>query len=86
MADGEVDVARDDAGLFVVTRGVTGELEEFGDEVLKHSGEIDCAGRGVGNPSAWKVTEPVDGEPRSTGQAKSAKAYSARLRRCASCS
>jgi len=35
VADGELDVARDDAGLLVVARGVPRELEGLRDEVLR---------------------------------------------------
>ena len=40
VADSELDVAGDDAGLFVVARGVARELEHFGGQVLKHSGHV----------------------------------------------
>ena len=35
VADGELDVARHDARLLVVARGVAGELEDLGAEVLE---------------------------------------------------
>ena len=37
----QLDVARDDAVLLVVARGVARELEHFGGEVLEHGGEVD---------------------------------------------
>ena len=49
VADGELDVARNDAGLLVVAGGVPGELEELGGEVLKHGGEVH---RGAGTDAA----------------------------------
>ena len=41
VADGELDVARDDALLLVVAGGVTGELEDLSGEVLEDGGEVD---------------------------------------------
>ena len=41
VAHGELDVARDDAGLLVVAGGVAGELEDLGAEVLEDGGEVD---------------------------------------------
>jgi hypothetical protein len=41
VADGELEVARDDTGLLVVTSGVTSQLEDFSRQVLKNSGEVD---------------------------------------------
>ena len=35
VADGELDVARDDAGLLVVAGSVAGKLEDLSGEVLK---------------------------------------------------
>ena len=40
VADGELDVTRDDALLLVVAGGVASELEDLGGEVLKHGGEV----------------------------------------------
>ena len=40
VADGQLDVARDDAGLLVVTRGVASEFENFSGEVLEDGGEV----------------------------------------------
>ena len=41
IADGELEMTGDDTGLLVVTGGVTGQLEDFGSEVLKDSREVD---------------------------------------------
>ena len=57
VPDGELDVARDDAGALVVLGGVSGELEKFGGEVLEDGGEVDgrpCADA-PGEASATKV-------------------------------
>ena len=41
VADGELEMTRDDTGLLVVARGVAGQLEDFGCEVFKNSCEVD---------------------------------------------
>ncbi len=41
ISDGELKVARDDAGLLVVTGGVASQLENLSSEVLENSGEVD---------------------------------------------
>ena len=41
VADGELEMTRDDTGLLVVTGGVTSQLEDFGRKVLKDSSEVD---------------------------------------------
>lgn len=41
VADGKLEVTGDDTGLLVVTGSVTRQLENFGSEVLKDSGEVD---------------------------------------------
>lgn len=41
VADGELKVAGDDTGLLVVARSVASQLEDFGSEVLKNSGQVD---------------------------------------------
>ena len=40
VADGQLDVARDDAGLLVVSGRVAGEFENFSGEVLKDGREV----------------------------------------------
>ena len=41
VADGELEMARDDTSLLVVAGGVTSQLEDFGGEVLEDSSEVD---------------------------------------------
>jgi len=41
IADGELEMTRDDTGLLVITSGVASQFENFCCEVLKHGGEID---------------------------------------------
>ena len=41
VADRELQVTRTDAGLLVVARGVTSELENLGGEVLEDGSEVD---------------------------------------------
>ena len=41
VADGELEVTGDDTGLLVVTGSVTGQLEDFGSEVLEDGSEVD---------------------------------------------
>ena len=40
VSDGKLKMTRDDTGLLVVTSGVTGQLEDFGSEVLKDGSEV----------------------------------------------
>ena len=40
VADGQLEVTRDDTGLLVVTGGVAGQLEHFGGQVLQNGGEV----------------------------------------------
>ena len=41
VADGKLQMTRDDAGLLIVTSGVTSELENLGSQVLEHSSKVD---------------------------------------------
>jgi len=41
VADGELEMARDDTGLFVVASSVTSQFEDFGRKVFKDSCEVD---------------------------------------------
>lgn len=41
VPDGELEMTWDDTGLLVVSRSVTSQFEDFGSEVLKHSGEVN---------------------------------------------
>ena len=45
VADGQLDVTGDDASLFVVSRGIAGELKDLGSEVLEDGAQVD---RGAG--------------------------------------
>jgi hypothetical protein len=41
VADGKLEMTGDDTGLLVVTGGVTGQLEDFGSQVLKDGSQVD---------------------------------------------
>jgi hypothetical protein len=41
VPDGELEMTGDDTGLLVVTGSVTGQLEDFGSEVLEDGSEVD---------------------------------------------
>jgi len=41
VADGELEMTRDDTSLLVVTGGVTSQLKNFGREVFEDSSEVD---------------------------------------------
>ena len=41
VADGELEMSRDDPAPLVVLGGVAGQLKELGGEVLEHRGEVD---------------------------------------------
>ena len=41
VADGQLQVTRDDAGLLVVTGGVTGQLEDLSGQVLHDGSQVD---------------------------------------------
>lgn len=41
VADGELEMTRDDTGLLVIASGVTSQLEDFGRKVLENSSEVD---------------------------------------------
>jgi hypothetical protein len=41
VADGQLQVARDDAGLLVVACGVAGQLEHLSGQVLHDGGQVD---------------------------------------------
>jgi hypothetical protein len=40
VADGELQMSWHDTVLFVVTRGITSELEDFGSKVFKYSSKV----------------------------------------------
>ena len=58
VPDGELDVARDDAGALVVLGGVSGEFEQLGGEVLEDGGHVDRSSRAdtLGETSLTKVS------------------------------
>ena len=65
VADSELDVAGDDAGLLVVARGVARELKHLSGEVLEHSGQVDggtAADTGGVLASLEEATDTPDGE------------------------
>jgi len=41
VADGELQMTRDDTSLLVVTSSVAGQLKNFGSQVLENSSEVD---------------------------------------------
>jgi hypothetical protein len=41
VADGELEVTRDDTGLLVVASSVASKLENFGSQVLENGSEVD---------------------------------------------
>jgi len=41
VADGELEMARNDTGLFVVAGSITSQFENFGRKVFKDSCEVD---------------------------------------------
>jgi len=45
ISDGELEVARDDTSLLVVTSGITGKLQNFSRKVFEHGGEVDRSTR-----------------------------------------
>jgi selenocysteine lyase/cysteine desulfurase len=47
VADGELEMARDDTGLLVVASSVTSQLEDFGREVFQDSSKV--------NGSTWNT-------------------------------
>lgn len=45
VPDGELQVSRDDTGLFVVSGGITSQFEDLSSEVLEDGSEVDgCTG------------------------------------------
>ena len=65
VPDGELKVTGDDTGLLVVTGSVTGQLEDFGSEVLENGSEVDGS-TGTDTLSvvalAEKTVDTTDGE------------------------
>ena len=68
VLDGQCDVTRHDARLLVVARGIAGELQDLGAEVLEDGGEVDGgAGAHAGGvlPLAKVTSDTADGELKS---------------------
>ena len=65
IADGELHMARHDASLLVVTRGVTGELEDLSSEILEDGSEVHggtCTDTGGYTRIAQVTTNTTNGE------------------------
>ena len=60
VADGQLDVAGDDAGLLVVTSGVSGQLENLSGQVLDDGGEVDGGASSDAASVATLLQEAVD--------------------------
>ena len=58
VADGQLDVARDDAGTLVVPRGVTRELESLRDQVFQHGGQVDGRAGADALPKPSRLEQP----------------------------
>ena len=88
VADGELQVTGNDTRLLVVAGRVASQLEDFGGEVLEHSGEVD--GRAGTDAlrvvaAAQQTVDTTDGERETglvgpTGRVASAGAKRARRR------
>ena len=55
--DGELEVPGDDARLLVVARGVAGQFEDLGGQVLYHGGHVD---EGAGSHPLGVVALPAE--------------------------
>ena len=60
VADGKLDVTGDDAGLLVVTSGVSGQLENLSGQVLDDGGEVDGGASSDAASVASLLQEAVD--------------------------
>ena len=60
IADGQLDVAGDDAGLLVVASGVSGQLENLSGQVLDDGGEVDGGASSDAASVATLLQEAVD--------------------------
>ena len=75
VADGELEMARDDTGLLVVSSSVASEFENFGRKVLEDGSEVD---RSAGTNTlgivalAQQTVNTTDGE-RQTSLGRTAK-------------
>lgn len=80
VADGELEMARNDTGLLVVASSVTGQLEDFGSQVLEDGSEVH-GGTGTDTLSVVALSqETVDTTDREseTGLGRTAEAELAR--------
>ena len=69
VADGELDVPRDDAALLVVAGGVASELEDLGGKVLEDGGEVHggTSANSLGVAASTELTgDPANGELKSS--------------------
>ena len=60
VADGQLDVAGDDAGLLVVASGVSGQLENLSGQVLDDGSEVDGGASSDAASVASLLQEAVD--------------------------
>jgi hypothetical protein len=60
VADGELDVARNDTSLLIVSRGVASEFEHLSGKVLHDSGHVDGSSRSYAVSIASLLEETVD--------------------------
>ena len=80
VADGELEMTGNDTGLLVVASSVTGQLEDFGSQVLKDGSEVH-GGTGTDTLSVVALAEQtVDTTDREseTGLGRTAEAELAR--------
>lgn len=55
VSDGQLQVTRDDTGLFVVSGGITGQFQNFGSQIFHHGCQVD---RSAGTHAFGVVTLP----------------------------
>jgi hypothetical protein len=83
VADGELEVTRDDTGLLVVASGVASKLEDLSCQVLENSGEVDGSAStdtlGV-VALAEETVDTTNGE-RKTGLGRTAERNDVSMRR-----
>lgn len=75
VADSELQVTGDDTGLLVVTGSVTGQLENFGGEILENSGEVDG---GTGTNTLSVVTLPQETVDTTDGESETSLSRAAK--------
>ena len=83
VADGELEVTRDDTGLLVVARGVASKLEDLSSQVLENSGEVDgSAGTDtLGVVALAEETVDTTNGERETSLGRAAKRNDVSMRR-----